>query len=254
MHPTAIQTKYRPKTHTCPLWIFHSTFTTFVIPRYRAHSGLIGRSHLHHDYYYLCVLWSNNNVVVVVRSSSLWQYGYLEVCWSQNETKLRVCFASRPFFRLRVVLLSRMRAAIGNDYDNDGLLGHHGHVVVVGRRPTEMRDGIILGGTVEAIPPEICAGACQKTVRAALPAISFGSKSKVFVSFWVRIQKVFVSLINKVFVSFGIQKVFVLYPPPKSKIQHSATKSNKTPPWRWRRRRRWRRPRHQQHSPSSSYY
>ena len=69
-----------------------------------------------------------------------------------------------------------MRAAIGNDYDNDGLLGHHGHVVVVGRRPTEMRDGIILGGTVEAIPPEICAGACQKTVRAALPAISFGSK------------------------------------------------------------------------------
>ena len=110
-----------------------------------------------------------------------------------------------------------MRAAIGNDYDNDGLLGHHGHVVVVGRRPTEMRDGIILGGTVEAIPPEICAGACQKTVRAALPAISFGSKSKVFVSFWVRIQKVFVSLINKVFVSFGIEKVFVSF---GSKIQN----------------------------------
>jgi hypothetical protein len=48
MHATAIQTKYRPKAHTGPLWIFHPTFTAFVVAWYGTHCGLIGGGHLHH--------------------------------------------------------------------------------------------------------------------------------------------------------------------------------------------------------------
>ena len=74
---------------------------------------------------------------------AIWIFGGVLV--PKNETKL--LFRRSALLRvLRVVLLllSRVRAAIGSDYDNDGLLGHHGHhlyghvVVVVGRPPTEL--------------------------------------------------------------------------------------------------------------------